>query len=114
MSHKEGDCRKRLIAQIDITLRSSPKVHDHLATTLFSKDDVDGAITELRAATSQQPNFPQAHNDLGTALFRKGDRDGAIVEFRTAINQQPNFPAVQSLLDKALATKNKSEPGNSN
>jgi len=54
---------------------------------LQQKGDMQGAITEYRAAIAARDQFPQAHGNLGAALVEAGKYDEARKELNTAIQQ---------------------------
>jgi serine/threonine-protein kinase len=71
---------------------------------LFSKNDLDGAITEYREAIRLKPDLAETHYKLGLTLWKKGDIEGAIAEYRDAIRVKPDF-AEHGLLGLALKQK---------
>jgi Flp pilus assembly protein TadD len=51
---------------------------------LLNAGDIEGAISQFRAAIQSVPTYAPAHYQLGLALQRKGDKEGAAQEFRAA------------------------------
>jgi tetratricopeptide (TPR) repeat protein len=58
---------------------------------LLSAGDLDGAISQFRAATQQSPAYAPAHFYLAQALRRKGQTNDAAAEFRKASELDPRF-----------------------
>jgi Flp pilus assembly protein TadD len=58
---------------------------------LLNAGDLDGAISQFRAAIDEAPSYPQAHYQLGMALQRKGDNEGAAEEFKKAAALDPRL-----------------------
>jgi len=73
--------------------------------TLFSNNDLGGAIAEYHEAIHLKPDFADAHSELGVALGEKGDWDGAIAEYREAIRLMPD--SAETHYDLALALEQK-------
>jgi Flp pilus assembly protein TadD len=55
--------------------------------------DLDGAISQFRAAIQSLPRYATAHYQLGLALARKGAQDEAAKEFQKAAELDPNLKA---------------------
>ena len=51
---------------------------------LLDAGDLDGAISQFRAAVTLAPEYSQAHRRLAEALDRKGEKAQAQEEFRKA------------------------------
>jgi hypothetical protein len=95
---------------VEPPIRTSPGIEDaeahfHRGEVLLSGHDVDGAITEYRAALRLKPDYILAHSSLGNALRAKGDLDGAIAEYREVVRLEPGDPAAQLVLSDALKRK---------
>jgi len=58
---------------------------------LLGVGDLDGAISQLRAAISAMPNFAPAHYQLGLALTQKGAKEEAGREFQKAAELDPHL-----------------------
>jgi Flp pilus assembly protein TadD len=58
---------------------------------LLNAGDLDGAISQLRSATSAMPSYAQAHFQLGLALQRKGEKEEAAKEFQRAAELDPRL-----------------------
>jgi hypothetical protein len=74
------------------TLAVNPKsllAHNNLATVLYDKRDVDGAIKHLEAAVEINPKFPEAQNNLGMILSNVGRVDEAIPHFEKCLEVDP-------------------------
>jgi Flp pilus assembly protein TadD len=52
--------------------------------------DLEGAISQFRAAISDKPEYAAAHYALGLALQRTGDAEGAKREFAEASRLDPS------------------------
>jgi eukaryotic-like serine/threonine-protein kinase len=63
------------------------------AEHLMNGGDLDGAISQFRAALIAAPENAKAHYELGLTLKRKGDLPGAAQEFDTAHRLDPRFVA---------------------
>ena len=77
-------------------------IHNNLGLDLSEKGDLDGAISEFRAATQINPDYMKAHHNLGFALAAKGDFAAAISEYRTALRLDPDFLTARNNLGIAL------------
>ena len=55
------------------------------------KGDLDGAISQFRAAIHATPNYARAHFQLGLALQRKGDKEESAKEFQRAFELDPRL-----------------------
>jgi Flp pilus assembly protein TadD len=58
---------------------------------LLDAGDVDGAISQFRAAITSSPKFAQAHYQLAIALRRKGEKEESAREFRKASELNPQL-----------------------
>jgi tetratricopeptide (TPR) repeat protein len=58
---------------------------------LLNAGDIDGAISQFRAAIQSVPQYAPAHYQLGLALQRKGDKQGATEEFKAAVELDPRL-----------------------
>jgi len=65
-------------------------VKRHNATTLYSKRDLAGAITELRYAIQLCPSEPFYHFMLGNALYRAGELKGSAAEYEEFLVSRPS------------------------
>jgi len=93
---QEALMRRRLVKDPD-----NFEAHLNLGALLLSRLDAQGAITELRAATSLDSNRPEAHDMLGAALQNTGQLAAAIEQFRLALQAQPDY--VNARYNLALA-----------
>jgi len=84
---------------------AGPEFHYDLGNTLYSKGDVEGAITEYREAIRIRPDLLEAHNNLGAVLLVKGDLDGAIRQYRELVRLGPDFADGHTNLGTALYKK---------
>jgi Flp pilus assembly protein TadD len=55
--------------------------------------DLDGAISQFRAAIQSLPSYATAHYQLGEALQRKGNKEEASREFQKAAELDPRLKA---------------------
>jgi Flp pilus assembly protein TadD len=64
---------------------------------LLNAGDIEGAISQFRAAIHSAPNYATAHFELGMALRRQGKSDEAQEEFQKAAAIDPRLtpPAPQ-------------------
>ncbi|HME12387.1 MAG TPA: tetratricopeptide repeat protein, partial [Candidatus Acidoferrum sp.] len=60
---------------------------------LMNAGDLEGAISQFRAAIGDKPEYAAAHYQLGLALQRRGDAEGAKREFAEASRLDPNVVA---------------------
>jgi Flp pilus assembly protein TadD len=58
---------------------------------LLNAGDIDGAISQFRAAIQSVPAYAPAHYQLALALQRKGDKQGAAEEFGAAAELDPKL-----------------------
>jgi tetratricopeptide (TPR) repeat protein len=58
---------------------------------LLAAGDVDGAISQFRAAISSRPDYAPAHYQLGLALKGKGAKEEAAQEFQKAAELDPRL-----------------------
>jgi tetratricopeptide (TPR) repeat protein len=72
---------------------------------LYYQHDVDGAIVQLRAATTGRPGFALAHFNLGKAFAAKQEYASAEPEFRAAVAIDPTMAAAHLNLGIVLAMK---------
>ena len=56
---------------------------------LLRVGDLDGAISQFRAAINTSPNYAPAHYQLGIALLQQGKREEATMEFQKASELDP-------------------------
>ncbi len=60
---------------------------------LLNAGDVDGAISQFRAAIQSLPGYAPAHYQLALALQRKGNNEEASKEFQKAAEIDPHLKA---------------------
>src|SRR5437899_8444138 len=58
---------------------------------LLNAGDVDGAISQFRAAINSSPNYAAAHFELGLALRQQGKSEEAQKEFQKAAALDPRL-----------------------
>ena len=58
---------------------------------LLNAGDLDGAISQFRAAIQSLPAYAPAHYQLGMALQRKGSKEEASKEFQKAAELDSRF-----------------------
>src|SRR6267143_6737045 len=58
---------------------------------LLAVGDLDGAISQFRAAIAAMPTFASAHYQLGLALTQKGEKEEAAKEFQKAAELDPRL-----------------------
>jgi Flp pilus assembly protein TadD len=58
---------------------------------LLNAGDLDGAISQFRAAIQSLPGYAPAHYQLGLALQRKGAKREASKEFQEAAELDPHL-----------------------
>jgi Flp pilus assembly protein TadD len=58
---------------------------------LFNAGDLEGAISQFRAAINSLPGYAPAHYQLGLALQRKGNKQEAAQEFKAAAALDPRL-----------------------
>jgi Flp pilus assembly protein TadD len=63
---------------------------------LLNAGDLDGAISQFRAAISSSPNYAAAHFELGMALRQQGKSEEAEEEFRKATALDPRLTTPRS------------------
>ena len=63
----------------------------NLASALYVKKDLDGALATSKEAIRLDPKTPFSHNLLGTILYDKKDLDGASTAYKEAIRLDPKF-----------------------
>lgn len=97
------------LAQIEAILKEKPEDSDAKLNRAMiwlgegKPQNLDPAITELRAQVAKRPKEPTLHFELGNALIRKGDQDGARREWLAAAQQNRNYlPARYSLVQMDL------------
>jgi protein O-GlcNAc transferase len=69
-----------------------PIAYEDLAAAYIQLNQIDDAVTELRAALKLAPDSPQIHYDLGLALKFRDDSAASIPEFEAAERLDPNAP----------------------
>jgi tetratricopeptide (TPR) repeat protein len=68
-----------------LTIAPQPQIHYTLGVIYWHQGDFDRAVTELKAATAQQPDYADAHYALGSVLKARKDWKGAADALRHAI-----------------------------
>jgi superkiller protein 3 len=58
---------------------------------LLANGDLDGAISQFRAAINSAPSYGVAHYELGLALAQKGQKDESDREFQRASELDPHL-----------------------
>ena len=58
---------------------------------LLGVGDLEGAISQFRAAISAMPTLASAHYQLGLALTQKGEKEEAAKEFQKAAELEPGL-----------------------
>ena len=53
--------------------------------------DLDGAISQFRAAINTSPDYAPAHFQLGIALLQQGKKEQAALEFQKASELDPKL-----------------------
>jgi Flp pilus assembly protein TadD len=61
---------------------------------LFNAGDLDGAISQFRAAIAATPSYAQAHYQLGLALKRKGEKEESGRELEKAGDLDPHLRSI--------------------
>lgn len=61
------------------------------ARRLFKAGDIEGAISQFRAAINAVPDYAPAHFDLGLALLQQGQQEEAQKEFQKATSLDPRL-----------------------
>jgi tetratricopeptide (TPR) repeat protein len=92
------------------TLAVNPKsllAHNNLATVLYDKRDVDGALAHLESAVEINPRFAQAQNNLGMILSNVGRVDEAIGHFEKCLEADPKFAEGHNNFGSALRKQRK-------
>jgi Flp pilus assembly protein TadD len=64
--------------------------------------DLEGAVTELRAAIHAKPDYAEAFYTLGSVLKQKGDLPAAAAALQEAIRLQPDFAGAHTTLAGVL------------
>lgn len=83
------------IGIVDLTLPNAPFHRYNLAILREQGGDLEGAVTEYRAAAEIHPDDPRIPMNLGRVLLRLGRPDEALPEFERAAAAEPGF-AVQA------------------
>lgn len=78
------------------------RAHYERAGEMARKGDLDGAITEYRAALKVSPSYADAHFFLSVVLAKKGDEKDAINELRETIRLNPNHSDAHQFLGSTL------------
>lgn len=91
------------------TLAADPTASKYYedAKARYDKQDVAGAIIQLKNALKTDPNMLAAHVLLGKALLTEGDPVGAEVEFDTALRLGVSPIEVLVLLGRSLLSQGK-------
>jgi Flp pilus assembly protein TadD len=63
--------------------------HYNLATVLIQKDDLEGALKELKSCAKLAPNNAPVHNNLGVIYERRHYLEEAEEEFLKAMTLEP-------------------------
>jgi tetratricopeptide (TPR) repeat protein len=78
------------------------QAHISLATALVQKQDIDGAIKELREALRLNPNLAEVHAILGVCLAGKGDSQGGLEQCRIALKLAPDDAQVNNACNRLV------------
>lgn len=120
--HTNRDCLSRPLGPIVVALllatamsgalAADPKASRYYEDALgrFDKQDVAGAIIQLKNALQVDSNMLAAHVLLGRALLKNGDPIGAEVEFDTALKLGVSRAEVLALLGQAYLQQGKYAP----
>jgi tetratricopeptide (TPR) repeat protein len=82
----------------------SASVRFGLGHAMLARQDVAGALVELRKAVELDPHLAEAQFELGQALYAlKGDPAGAVAPLEQAVATEPANPRYRALLGGALA-----------
>ncbi|MBI4401510.1 MAG: tetratricopeptide repeat protein [Nitrospirae bacterium] len=95
-------------SEVKPTLRQCPKFGGHIQA-LYDSGDLEGGITEYRAAIQLKPDDAGYHIFLGSLLERKGDMTGAIVEYQTAGRLRLDNRWVHYHMGRVLRSKGQKE-----
>jgi tetratricopeptide (TPR) repeat protein len=68
-----------------LAIDPQPQIHYSLGIIYWHQGEFDRAVTELKAAIAQQPNYADAHYALGSVLKARKDWKGAADALRHAI-----------------------------
>jgi tetratricopeptide (TPR) repeat protein len=68
-----------------LAIDPQPQIHYSLGIIYWHQGEFDRAVTELKAAIAQQPNYADAHYALGSVLKARKDWKGASDALRRAI-----------------------------
>lgn len=71
--------------------------------------DVDGAVSDLRAAVARDPNFAKSYHRLGLVFYEQGRKEEAIEQLELAIEKAPDFNPALNLLAKLYRERGKLE-----
>jgi tetratricopeptide (TPR) repeat protein len=77
--------RALLLVILAVGCSSEGAKHKAAGNVLFKRGDVDGALSEYRAAVAAQPRDANAHTLCGNALFEKAQWDEARLEYQAAL-----------------------------
>src|SRR5262245_8744384 len=80
-----------------LTSDPQPQIHYMLGVIHWHQGNFDSAVTELKAAIAQQPDYADAHYALGSVLKARKDWKGAAEALRRAIALRPDSPTHYSL-----------------
>lgn len=92
------------------TLAVNPKsllALNNLATVLYDKRDIGGAMADLEAAVEINPRFAQAQNNLGMILSNVGRVDEAVGHLEKCLEVDPNFAEAHNNFGVALRKQGK-------
>jgi len=70
--------------------RAGGAFRDKFGTPPAQRRDIEGAISQFRAAISSSPNYAAAHLELGMALRQQGHLEEAQKEFQKAASLDPS------------------------
>ncbi len=75
-------------------------VHWRLGNVLYSRGDLDEAITQYRLAVGMSPTSAMAQISLGDALMSQGKLDEAAAHYRQALRINPDSSTAREKLDR--------------
>jgi Tfp pilus assembly protein PilF len=100
-----GDCIK--VLDKAIAKRDAAELRTYRALCRLGDKDKPGALTDLQAATSKEPNYAPAHFYLGGRLAEDGKRAEAQRAYETYLKLEPKGPLAATAAERVKLLQKK-------
>ena len=104
---KIGDLKKskKICEEIISNNPENPEILNLYAFILYSRNDLDDAVTFWKKAIKLKPNYFESYNGLGNAYSKLNEYDKSIKCFQKAFEIEPKFYEAYNNLGNLLIKK---------